>query len=91
MGTETKESIVDILNLIFGHGLETDYFWEYLIEECKQQFQIAEAMKYNHIPGEIDEFITKDKVNLVALFYAFKSLLGLRIDPVLASFAKGFN
>ena len=48
-------------------------------------------MKYNHIPGEIDEFITKDKVNLVALFYAFKSLLGLRIDPVLASFAKGVN
>ena len=46
-------------------------------------------MKYNHIPGEIDEFITKDKANLPALFYAFKSLIGLKVDPVLASFAKG--
>jgi hypothetical protein len=91
MDKKTKKSVVDMLNLIFGQGPETDYFWEYLIEESKQQFQIIQAMKYNHVPGEIEEFITKDKAHLPALFYAFKSLIGLQIDPVLASFAKGFN
>ena len=35
MDKKTKKAVVDMLNLIFGHGAETDYFWEYLIEECK--------------------------------------------------------
>ena len=35
MDIEIKEAIVDMLNLVFGRGEETNYFWDQiLLKEC---------------------------------------------------------
>jgi hypothetical protein len=41
MDRESLEFLVDMLNLIFGNGEETDYFWEnMLLPECIKYFEI---------------------------------------------------
>lgn len=41
MDVATREFMIDMLNLIFGRGEETDYYWDQiLILECSKQFEI---------------------------------------------------
>jgi len=48
MNRKTLKFVVDILNLTFGKGKETDYFWDsYLMPETIKNFKITEAMKYH--------------------------------------------
>ena len=35
MEKKVKKYVVDMLNLVFGCGEETDSFWQYVIEQCK--------------------------------------------------------
>ena len=47
MNKKALKFIVDMLNLIFGVGEETDYFWEHMLfKECAEHFGIDEAIKY---------------------------------------------
>ena len=40
--------MVDMLNLTFGKGEETDYFWDsVLVPECIEYFKIQDAMQYH--------------------------------------------
>lgn len=82
MAKKSQKFIVDMFNLIFGRGEETDQFWDfYLIDECKSYFKIQEAMRYNQFQESIDEVISRKKTNLNALFYAVCTLVGVKIDP----------
>jgi hypothetical protein len=41
MNRESLEFLVDMLNLIFGEGEETDYFWDHmLLPECVKYFEV---------------------------------------------------
>jgi hypothetical protein len=74
--------LVDILNLIFGKGEETDYFWDKMIlPACKEQFKVDEAIKYHeyHDSLKANELISRKNVNLNALFYAIQHLIGFEL------------
>ena len=82
MHDEALKFIVDILNLLFGRGEETDYFWDHLLfRECMHTFGINEAMRYHSYQDGIDQILNRQKVNLTALFFAIVHLLNLAIDP----------
>ena len=49
MNQETLEFIVDMLNLIFGRGEETDDFWkEIILPQCLNYFKVQDAIQYHH-------------------------------------------
>jgi len=86
MDKKTRKFIVDMLNLIFGCGEETDYFWDHMLfKQCSEHFGIDEAIKYHEYLDGKDEILNKERVNLNALFYAIVYLMGIQINP----FAKG--
>ena len=81
MNRKTLKFVVDILNLTFGKGKETDYFWDsYLMPETIKNFKITEAMKYHQYQETIDIVISKSAANLNAMFYALVFHLGLSLD-----------
>ena len=82
MGSATREFLIDMLNLIFGRGDETDYFWDQiLIPECSKQFELQQALEYCGIQESIDDIISRKEINMNALFYAVQYLFGFKIEP----------
>ena len=81
MNKKTLKFIVDILNLTFGKGKETDYFWDsYLLPETIKNFKINEAIKYHQYQETIETVITKSFANLNAIFYALVYHFSLKLD-----------
>lgn len=61
------------------------------MDQTKHKFKIQEAMEYYCIKLEMKEVISMDKVNLDTLFFAVKSLIGLRINPLEGTIARCLN
>lgn len=77
------EFLVDMLNLIFGKGNETDMFWsQYLVPEVFNRFKVEEAIKYSQQHDNYEFLINKKNINLNMMFYSFVHLFGLDIVPV---------
>jgi len=71
MNKKTLKFVVDMLNLIFGRGEETEYFWDQmLIPECLKTFYVLEAMKYHSYQDSVSELVSRKKANLNSLFYS---------------------
>lgn len=82
MNKETHMLLVDMLNLVFGCGEETDYFWdEILFKQCSEHFGIDEAIRYHENLDGKEEILSRERVNLNALFYAIVYLMGIKIKP----------
>lgn len=80
-GDSVNECVIDILNLIFGRGEETDLFWSnYLVVQCVSKFEFEEAIAYTGYDGTVERLINRSEVNLVALFWVINSLIGLKIN-----------
>lgn len=63
--------LVDMLNLVFGKGEETDYFWdEVLMKQTVKYFKIEEAIKFHNLNETVEENISRKSLNLNALFFA---------------------
>lgn len=90
MDRESLEFLVDMLNLIFGNGEETDYFWDnMLLPECIKYFEIQQAMEYTNCQDSLDDIICRKTMNLNSLFYAVKYLFGFKLDPPINNVANG--
>ena len=82
MNKETLMLMVDMLNLVFGRGEETDFFWdEMLFKQCSEHFGIDEAILYHEYLDGKEEILNRERVNLNALFYAIVHLMGIKINP----------
>ena len=82
MDRKTRKFIVDMLNLIFGKGDETAYFWDYILfKQCSEQFALDEAIKYHEYLDGKDEILNKERINLNALFFAVIYNAGIKINP----------
>lgn len=87
---ESHKFIADVLNLVFGRGEETDYFWDQMLfRECAITFGIREAMQYHNYQDGIEQILNRARVNLTALFFAIVHLLNLSIDPFFSEKANG--
>lgn len=81
MDKKSRKFLVDMLNLIFGRGEETDYFWQQmLVPETIAKFKVQEAMKYHNYQDNISELISRKKANLNALFFSVQQLFGFEVD-----------
>ena len=73
--------LVDTLNLVFGKGEETDYFWdEVLMKQTVKYFKIEEAIKFHNLNETVEENISRKSLNLNALFFAVQYHLSFEID-----------
>lgn len=91
MNKKCQKFLVDVFNLIFGSGQETDDFWTNILEKkVIEQFQVKETFDYYDLTAEDKDianktssfYITsKEKVNLNTLFYALIFHLCLEIHP----------
>ena len=53
MNRKCQKFLVDIFNLIFGSGKETDDFWTNILEKkVNEQFQVKETFDYYDITAE---------------------------------------
>lgn len=90
MNRESLEFLVDMLNLIFGVGEETDYFWDHmLIPESIKYFEVKQAMDYCSCQDNLDDIISRKNLNLNSLFYAVKFLFGFKLEPPINNIANG--
>ena len=76
-----------MLNLIFGKSKDSTLFWNStLLKECDRKFHVSEVLDFHLKKGilhleRVEDLLSKSKINLNALFFAFQSLIGLTIQP----------
>lgn len=81
MTRRIREFIIDIFNLIFGKGQETDHFWEQvLFKQCAIKFELDAAIAYHDFPETKEEILCHERVNLRALYFTLVEHLNLKMD-----------
>jgi len=70
-----RKFLIDMFNLIFGKGHESDYFWQHvLFKQCEAKFDIETAIAYHEsTTQELGEILSRERVNHQALYFNLMS------------------